>query len=50
VEFDQPPTISEFIDFEYYLKGLLGVKMDLVMRRALEGEIGKQILKEVRPG
>jgi predicted nucleotidyltransferase len=49
VEFDQPPTIPEFIDFEHYLKGLLGVKVDLVTRRALKGEIGKRILREVLP-
>ncbi len=49
VEFDQPPTIPEFIDFEHHLKGLLGVKVDLVTRRALKGEIGKRILREVRP-
>jgi predicted nucleotidyltransferase len=36
-------------DFEHYLKGLLGVKVDLVTRRALEGEIGKRILRAVRP-
>jgi uncharacterized protein len=49
VECDQPPTIPEFIDFERYLQGLLGVKVDLVMRRAIKGEIGKRILREVLP-
>jgi predicted nucleotidyltransferase len=49
VEFDQAPTIPEFIDFAHYLKRLLGVKVDLVTRRALKGEIGKRILREVLP-
>jgi uncharacterized protein len=49
VEFDQPPTLPEFMDLEHYLKRLLGVKVDLVTRRALKGEIGMRILREVRP-
>jgi predicted nucleotidyltransferase len=49
VEFDRPPTLPEFIDLEHHLRGLLGVKVDLVTRRALKGEIGKRILREAIP-
>jgi hypothetical protein len=49
VEFDEAPTLPEFIDLEHYLKGLLGVRVDLVMRRVLKGEIGRRILSEVLP-
>jgi predicted nucleotidyltransferase len=49
VEFDQAPTLPEFIDLEYYLRGLLGVRVDLVTRRVLKGEIGRRILREVLP-
>ena len=49
VEFDEAPTLPEFIDLEHYLKGLLGVRVDLVTRRVLKGEIGRRILSEVLP-
>jgi uncharacterized protein len=49
VEFDQAPTLPEFIDLEHYLQGLLGVRVDLVTRRVLKGEIGRRILREVLP-
>jgi uncharacterized protein len=49
VEFDRPPTLPEFIDLEHHLRGLLGIKVDLVTRRALKGEIGKRILREAIP-
>ena len=49
VEFDQAPILPEFIDLDYYLRNLLGVRVDLVTRRVLKGEIGKRILREVLP-
>jgi uncharacterized protein len=49
VEFDQAPTLPEFIDLENYLGSLLGVRVDLVTRRVLKGEIGRRILREVLP-
>jgi predicted nucleotidyltransferase len=36
-----------FIELEYYLSDLLGIKVDLVMKDALKPVIGKRILKEV---
>jgi uncharacterized protein len=49
VEFDQAPTLPEFIDLEHYLRGLIGFRVDLVTRRVLKGEIGRRILREVLP-
>jgi len=37
VEFEQAPTLPEFIDLEHYLRGLLGVRVGLVTRRVLQG-------------
>ena len=49
VEYDQAPSFFEFIDLEERLSGLLGVKVDLVMKRALKPRIGERILAEVVP-
>jgi predicted nucleotidyltransferase len=47
VEFEEPVGFFEFIALEDYLAGLLGVKVDLVSRKALKPRIGERILKEV---
>jgi uncharacterized protein len=47
VEFYDPPGLLMFIELEYYLSDLLGIKVDLVMKDALKPVIGKRILKEV---
>jgi len=47
VEFKEPVGFFEFIALEDYLSGLLGVKVDLVSRKALKPRIGERILKEV---
>ncbi len=47
VEFEQAPDLFKFMDLEEYLARQLGVKVDLVPRRALKGEIGERILREV---
>lgn len=49
VEFDRPPTLLEFVDLQYYLSDLLGIKVDLVMKKALKPAIGRRILEEVVP-
>lgn len=49
VEFEQAPDLLKFMDLEEYLAKQLGVKVDLVPRRALKGEIGERILSEVMP-
>ena len=45
----KPPSLLGFIALENYLSGLLGVKVDLVMRDALKPHIGRHILDEVLP-
>jgi predicted nucleotidyltransferase len=47
VEFDRAPDLFKFMDLEEHLAKQLGVKVDLVPRRALKGEIGERILSEV---
>ncbi|UCE39129.1 MAG: nucleotidyltransferase family protein [Thermoplasmata archaeon] len=47
VEFDDGITLLKFIEMENYLSDLLGIKVDLVMKKALKPRIGENILKEV---
>lgn len=49
VEFDESSnlTLLGFVRLENYLSGLLGVKVDLVEKRALKPRIGKHVLQEV---
>jgi len=49
VDFTDTPSLLKFVNLENYLSDLLGVKVDLVMKRALKRNIGKMILKEVIP-
>jgi predicted nucleotidyltransferase len=47
LEFEQAPTIYEFIRRERNLSEELGVKADLVIKKTLLPQIGKRILEEV---
>jgi len=47
VEFEEPIGLFEFMDLEDYLSQLLGVKVNLVSKKALKPHIGESILKEV---
>jgi predicted nucleotidyltransferase len=47
VEFDQAPSLLEFIRMEDESSEKLGIKVDLVMKRALKTHIGRRILAEV---
>ncbi|HDQ06996.1 MAG TPA: nucleotidyltransferase [Candidatus Bathyarchaeota archaeon] len=47
VEFEEPVGLFAFMDLENYLSGLLGVKVDLVSKKALKPHIGEHILGEV---
>lgn len=47
VEFSEPVGFFAFLDLEEYLTGLLGVKVDLVSKKALKPRIGKHILQEL---
>ena len=49
VELDRSMGLFEFVALEEHLSELLGVKVDLVMKRALRKRIGKRILEEVVP-
>jgi hypothetical protein len=49
VEFDEPPSLFEFIRLETLLAESLGVKVDLVMKAALKPAIGSRILQELVP-
>ncbi len=47
VEFTEAPSLFDFIELEQYLTGLLGIRVDLVMKSALKPRIGRCILSEV---
>jgi hypothetical protein len=47
VEFEQPIGLFQFMALENYLSDLLGVKVDLVSKKALKPHIGQRILAEV---
>lgn len=49
VEFEEEAEIGliKFVHLENYLKNLLGIKVDLVFKRALKPNIGRRIMQEV---
>jgi len=47
VEFKETPGLFEFVELKNYLSKILGITVDLVMKRALKPTIGKNILREV---
>jgi predicted nucleotidyltransferase len=47
VEFDEVPDLLKFIEMERYLEMLLGLKVELVRKKAIRDELKPQILKEV---
>jgi len=49
VSFKEPPSLLQFIELENVLSDRLGVKVDLVMREALNPNIGRRILEEAVP-
>ena len=48
VTFSRAPSLFTFIELEDYLSGILGVKVDLVMKSALKPNIGKRIISEAQ--
>lgn len=48
VELEKPIGFIRFIKLENTFSRLLGIKVDLVTKKALKPYIGKQILQEVR--
>ena len=47
VSFYEPISLFEFMDMEEFLTQILGVKVDLVSKKALKPRIGKYVLEEV---
>ena len=47
VEFEEEPGLFKFMELENYLKTILRVKVDLVMKNALKPQIGRHVLNEV---
>ena len=47
VEFESPVDFFYYLELEEHLTNLLGIKVDLVMKKALKPNIGRNILKEV---
>ncbi|MCJ7429603.1 nucleotidyltransferase family protein, partial [Candidatus Bathyarchaeota archaeon] len=47
VEFVEPVGFFEFMALEDYLSVLLGVKVDLVSKKALKPRIGERVLSKV---
>jgi len=47
VEFEKTIGFFKFLELEEYLSNLIGIKVDLVSKKALKPHIGKYILKEV---
>ena len=47
VEFEEVPSLIEFIEMENFLSDKLKIKVDLAIKKALKPHIGKVILKEV---
>lgn len=47
VDFDEYPSLLEFVGLEDELSEQLGIKVDLVMKSGLKSRIGRRILKEV---
>ena len=48
VEIERPMGFIKFIKLENHLSQILGVKVDLVTKKALKPYIGKRILQEVQ--
>lgn len=49
VEFERAPSLFKYGELEDHLSDLVGIKVDLVMKKTLKPYIGRQILSEVVP-
>ena len=47
VKFEEVPDLFRFLELERYLEGLLGLKVDLVRKKALREELKDTIMSEV---
>ena len=49
VEFEQAPSLMEFVHLRNHLSHLLGIKVDLVLKKTLKPNIGRFILADMVP-
>ncbi len=49
ITYTKIPSLLRFVNLENHLSDLLGVKVDLVLRRSLKPHIGQQILADLAP-
>jgi len=49
VEFERAPSLFKYVELEDHLSDLVGIKVDLVMKKTLKPHIGRYILAEVVP-
>ena len=49
IEFEQAPTLLEFVHLKRHLSDLVGIPVDLVLKKTLKPNIGRYILAEVVP-
>ena len=49
VSFTDPPSLLRFVELEQYLTDLLGLKVDLVMRKTLKPGVAERVLAELVP-
>ena len=47
IEFEQTPTLLEFVHLKRHLSQLVGIPVDLVLKKTLKPHIGRYILAEV---
>jgi len=47
VDFEKPIDFFAFLELEEYLSELIGIRVDLVAKKALKPAIGRYILEEV---
>jgi uncharacterized protein len=49
VSFNNTPSLIKFIELENYLTGVIGIKVDLVMKNSIKKNLRQYILREARP-
>jgi predicted nucleotidyltransferase len=47
VDFEEIPSLFDFVDLKIELSDILGLNVDLVMKNSLKPRIGQRILQEV---
>jgi uncharacterized protein len=49
VEYWEPVSLFDVVDTELYLSDLLGMKVDLILKRSIHSEIREAVLREAVP-